>query len=109
MLYALRGCVITLALCDLENYHLSKKWIKLCAFFLREEDYQEHWVILIHNVVINNVQFKLRNSYSFCYQVVYISSLRFIPGFQVDRYLGIINLFLIRESTSIREASVSVM
>jgi hypothetical protein len=36
---------------------------------------------------------------------VYISSLQLIPGFQVNRYLGIINLFLIRESTSIREVS----
>lgn len=36
-------------------------------------------------------------------QAVHITPMPFLPGYHVDRYLGIINLFLIRESTSIKE------
>lgn len=40
-------------------------------------------------------------------QSVHSSSLPSLPGYKVTRYLGIINLFLIRESTSVGEVSPS--
>ena len=57
MLFALRGCAITLVLCDMEKYHHGRKWIRQCIFSMEIELSSVLGIIMIIIIIVCTIPF----------------------------------------------------
>lgn len=93
--------VISLQLCSITNLLNHRLICFFCVFFLLlvlPYFFHRYFAFSQLRIDLFSLQAPLRERYG-----VDITPLSYIPGGRIDMYLGNLNFFFIRESTSIRE------